>query len=591
MAEYPRNAVAVRIVEDNLQGKVLHPWVFLNVNRAWYKYADLWTDIVSGTHAKIIGLNLCNGFNLKEVIASSTVNPTATNSVKGDPETNLIQVVDGFGMKCFTIILEHSTSCETCFPQPPRNDKPNAFQALMAAAREAVGKDLPTIIQDPKTGLEKLRNEILTYLTEKQCVFPKSAGKRASVFLDRLGDLIYYLDGQYTKIESSVSLTKVIPPVFKNRFSGFNCPEKYKHKKRTLANLSEDKLNRYTMLLRESMQGQRYLETMPWAEIKVEILIFIEVIESYCARLREQRVRTKLVASTPRRSQLELKTNVTVVNKKKGPLYTVHPNLSELDRRLKDSEPYVPISVREYIPCSDRRRVYDLVELLCEDGLSHKCVHYVHHVGGNKPSLHFIWKIEEGTSEGELIKSCSQVILKIENEAPIYERRVTKKQFMRGFGFVGSPVALRAIFRDLTGDQSAASTLLQSEIDRRFAHAMLSEDASILVDLRHLPPDKKQDTFKVFFAETEKYLSEEVGVAVQERRHGEELYLAKAVSLKDLHQRIKERVPDDTAIPSVKWLRYQFQPLNPRANTAKYFKGKMNIKMMVQKRQVRLCDH
>ncbi|XP_014661883.1 PREDICTED: uncharacterized protein LOC106804973 [Priapulus caudatus] len=60
------------------------------------------------------------------------------------------------------------------------------------------------------------------------------------------------------------------------------------------------------------------------------------------------------------------------------------------------------------------------------------------------------------------------------------------------------------------------------------------------------------------------------------------------LSFEDLHHRVKERVPADTAIPSVKWMRYQFQPVNPRANTAKYFKRALNIKMMVQKRQVRL---
>jgi hypothetical protein len=115
---------------------------------------------------------------------------------------------------------------------------------------------------------------------------------------------------------------------------------------------------------------------------------------------------------------------------------------------------------------------------------------------------------------------------------------------------------------------------------------VLSEDPGILVDLRHTSPDNKKDSFRPFFQECEKYLSEDVGVAVQERRHGEMLYLAKAISIKDLHMRVKERMPNDAKIPSVKWLRYQFQPMNPRANTSKYYKGDINIKMMVQKRQV-----
>ena len=119
---------------------------------------------------------------------------------------------------------------------------------------------------------------------------------------------------------------------------------------------------------------------------------------------------------------------------------------------------------------------------------------------------------------------------------------------------------------------------------------MLSEDPSIVVDLRYFPPSKKQDSFREFFAETERYLSEEIGVAVQERRNGQQLYLAKAVSLKDVHQMVTERVPPGRKIPSVKWLRCQFQPVNPRACTAKY-KGSMEIKVMVQKRQVSCFPH
>ena len=380
-----------------------------------------------------------------------------------------------------------------------------------------------------------------------------------------------------------ISASIRVPSVLKKQFSGFNMPEKSKHKKRSLDNLSEQKLERYTIQVREAMQGQRYLDEMPWAEVKAMILSLLGVVEAYCLRLRNQRARTKLATSTPR-SELELKTNVTVVKAKRGP---VHQSLSQLDRELSQADPFVPLSLREFLPTCDRRRVHDLVEELCGNGLSQKYVHYVHHIGGNKQSLHFIWRAVEELPEGEMINRCSEVIRNIEAEAPKYERRITKKQFMHAYGFVGDDVALRAIFRDLTGDQSAPANLTESEIDKRFAHAMLCEDPAIIVDLRHLPPQNKRDSFQEFFAETERYLSDDVGVAVQERRHGQELYLAKAVSLKDLHQRVKERVPEGTNIPSVKWLRYQFQPINPRANTAKYYTGLMNIKMMVQKRQVR----
>lgn len=75
---------------------------------------------------------------------------------------------------------------------------------------------------------------------------------------------------------------------------------------------------------------------------------------------------------------------------------------------------------------------------------------------------------------------------------------------------------------------------------------MLSEDPDIIVNLRHLPPDKK-DSFRDFFTETERDLSEDIGVAVQERRHGQQLYLAKAVSLKALHQRVPESIREGSS--------------------------------------------
>lgn len=108
--------------------------------------------------------------------------------------------------------------------------------------------------------------------------------------------------------------------------------------------------------------------------------------------------------------------------------------------------------------------MHDIIQELSQ-GLSQKCLHYVHHVGGNKPSLHFIWRLEN-VSEGELINRCTQIIRKIEVEAPVYERCITKKNFMHAFGFVGNCVALIAIFRGLSGDHSAGTNLSESKIDK-----------------------------------------------------------------------------------------------------------------------------
>ena len=51
----------------------------------------------------------------------------------------------------------------------------------------------------------------------------------------------------------------MFPAVFKTMFSGFNCPEKSKHRKRELNNLSEKKLEKHCIVIREIMQSLPFI--------------------------------------------------------------------------------------------------------------------------------------------------------------------------------------------------------------------------------------------------------------------------------------------------------------------------------------------
>ena len=575
--------VAVRVCEAN---RIVLPWRFVQLNHTSYTYQQLWADIIQGVHGQLDFVDLkCKRTSYEFQKATAFLSLSLTNGIEGDAQNDLMEVVNFFNMRFFSINIKHGDiDCDDCRLHAGTANPPttNAFQVMMAAAKEAAIIGIPKVCPDPKCNLDKLKNTILTYFQEKMCIFPANCGKAATVFVARLSDFVYYLDGQYFKIEMEISKAKKFPEVFKRKFSGFNCPEKSKHRKRELNNLSEKKLESHAIAIREVIQSLQFLDSIPWAEVKQEVLQMVQVVEQYCLHLRVDNVRNKVSRETPR-SEVEIRANVTLMKVNKSP---IHPALSGLDKQLLDVQLYSPISIREFLPTCDRRRVYEIIQELKQKGLKFKCIHYAHQPGGSKQALHFVWRVDEAKSEGETIERCLQVIKKIEAEIPVYERRITKKHFMQAFGFVVKPVALRAIFRELKGDQSAPANLSERELDSRFQYAMQCEDAGILVDLRNQSPEKKKDTFKEFFSETERYLAEDIGVACHERRHGEQLYLAKAVSIKDLHERIKERVPPGTNVPSVKWLRYQFQPINPRANTAKYYKGIINVKMMVQKRQV-----
>ena len=148
--------------------------------------------------------------------------------------------------------------------------------------------------------------------------------------------------------------------------------------------------------------------------------------------------------------------------------------------------------------------------------------------------MHFVWKIPTEETETNLLRCNLEVISGIKKDLPIFQRRITKREFKNALGFAAPSHLMRKIFKELTSDNSAPSNLTEAEIDRRLDFSLLSGDSDIMVDLRHQSASK-ESKYEVFFKATENYLQEDVGVACHERRHNQELYLAKAVSFRDLH--------------------------------------------------------
>ena len=69
--------------------------------------------------------------------------------------------------------------------------------------------------------------------------------------------------------------------------------------------------------------------------------------------------------------------------------------------------------------------------------------------------------------------------------------------------------------------------------------------------------------------------------AVPERRHGENCFMAKAISVRDLISKVTTRCPPGSPIPSESWVRLNFAP---RAKVAEHYHGQLQVKHVVQKR-------
>ena len=87
------------------------------------------------------------------------------------------------------------------------------------------------------------------------------------------------------------------------------------------------------------------------------------------------------------------------------------------------------------------------------------------------------------------------------------------------------------------------------------------EDPDILPDLR-VHNTGHATKYEVFWSECEIFLSEDIGVTVDDRRHGMITHLSCVFSVKDLVQQVKDRCPVDTPVPSNEWVRLQFGHLH-----------------------------
>ena len=87
---------------------------------------------------------------------------------------------------------------------------------------------------------------------------------------------------------------------------------------------------------------------------------------------------------------------------------------------------------------------------------------------------------------------------------------------------------------------------------------------------------KRKDSrtkFEVFWDEAKKYINEDLGVAVDDRRHGEVTQLGKAISIHDLQDQLSYQSSPGTEILSEEWLRLQFWPKPGKAHVSLQYTG------------------
>ncbi len=112
------------------------------------------------------------------------------------------------------------------------------------------------------------------------------------------------------------------------------------------------------------------------------------------------------------------------------------------------------------------------------------------------------------------------------------------------------------------------------------------KDSDVIIDLRHLNTGRKS-IYDAFWLECSKFIQERVGQAVDDHRHQHVTHFAIAISVPDLISQVKKNLPAGTAIPCESWVCLQFWPKNRHLRSSCHYSGKLDIKFMVQSRQLR----
>ena len=232
------------------------------------------------------------------------------------------------------------------------------------------------------------------------------------------------------------------------------------------------------------------------------------------------------------------------------------PYLEPVCKAIETAGPNHPVELGTLLP-SNRRRRYDwLMEL--KNGLQVTLVHVSYAPGGSIGNLNWLWYSTAKDIDNAL-QSTQPLIEELKKKIPQYHTRDMRRDTYEKFGLVMPTTkksVLRVLYKDLVGDCSASANLNESAVDERVATLLELEEPSLVYDLRdHF--NGKQSKFDVFWQKSKEYLEEDIGTAVDDRRHSTVLLIAKAISVRDLHEQVSARCPDGVPIPCNEWIRLQ----------------------------------
>ena len=263
--------------------------------------------------------------------------------------------------------------------------------------------------------------------------------------------------------------------------------------------------------------------------------------------------------------------------------------------KLEFTDYYEPVFLGNIIPAHKAHR-YAFIKKLKTLGLEVPgVVLFCHHYGPANGNIYLIWK--EGIKEYLTLRQ--NLIDRVVGELPKYFSRSHKQRVKVLTNLIMqdkiSTAQFRALYRELTGDESVADNAVSKSVDERTRLILKNADASIIRDIS--VNNGRKEAFDTFWEVTENKLEELQAAAVDDRHHATEtdrevvLNMALALSARDLYQQCVDQAKKenllDEQIPSLSWFRFQFWPKNIYTHTAVNYTGRLKIHYIIQQRSIR----
>ena len=227
----------------------------------------------------------------------------------------------------------------------------NLIQVLMSAAKARYLPSPPSDKAMEKSKKMVLKKDVIDWLHAKDVGWSSDvADSTGADFVTALSEALWYVDGHFDTLRARAC---PVPSDFE-QFSGYNQPERSKHRRRIADNLSSAVLDSHSAILNK-LAMYPWFNSASWKPVREVVCALADSLFKYAKYLQEKNleVQDNHGKLTPVRSNSEAE-SYTFIKKAVWVKPDIISEFRALQKQLDDAEELEPIFVNDFSPANQR---------------------------------------------------------------------------------------------------------------------------------------------------------------------------------------------------------------------------------------------